>query len=48
MYVNMIAWVFGFMNEIGMFGMKLIMDLWLCDVLTWELDEGNERSGMVW
>jgi len=23
-----------FMNEIGMLGMRLIMDLWICDVLT--------------
>jgi len=36
------------MNEIGMLGMRVIIDFWLCDVLTWELDEGNERSGIVW
>ena len=33
MYVNML-WCLDFMNEIGMLGMRLILDLWLCDVLT--------------
>ena len=33
MYVNMLGCL-DFMNEIGMLGMRLIMGLWLRDVLT--------------
>jgi len=33
------------MNEIDMLGMRLIMDLWVGDVLTWELDEWNKSDG---
>jgi len=38
MYVNMLGCL-NPMNEIDMLGMRLIMDLWVGDVLTWELDE---------
>jgi len=33
------------MNEIGMLGMRLIMELWVGGVLTWELDEWNKSDG---
>ena len=44
MYVNMLGCL-GFMNEIGMLGMGLIMGLWFRDVLTWEWYVWDQSGG---